>query len=392
MRVAIFTDNNFEKVNGVTTTLRAVLRYAPDGIEPRIYTASNRAADDRDYLALRSIGAPIPFYGEMHMYLPRVREYLRRAREERVDVVHLTTPGPVGLAAMRVARLLRLPMVGSFHTDLAAYTGILSGSPRLERLMGAYMRWPYGRCARLLVPSEDARRLLEGSNANTGRAAVWRRGVDSAHFHQARRSEDVRRRWRVSRRCPAVLYVGRVSREKGLDLLPGLQQCLHASGLAHRLVIVGSGPMLPELQARMPDAVFTGSLDREAVATAFASADAFVFPSRTDTAANVVLEAQASGLPVLVSDAGGPKENLTEGTTGFVVSGSAPHAWARALVPLLENESLRGEMSRAARRYAESRTWQQALETLYRTYGELATSVAASAAVPALLPRGISLS
>jgi glycosyltransferase involved in cell wall biosynthesis len=174
--------------------------------------------------------------------------------------------------------------------------------------------------------------------------------------------------------------------------LPAIQQSLHASGLAHRFVIVGSGPMLPELQARMPDAVFTGALDREAVATAFASADVFVFPSRTDTAANVVLEAQASGLPVLVSDAGGPKENLTEGTTGFVVSGSAPHAWVRALVPLLENESLRGEMSRAARRYAESRTWPQALEPLYRTYGELATSVAASAAVPSLLPRGISLS
>ena len=291
MRVAIFTDNDFDKVNGVTTTLKAVLRHAPEGIEPRIYTAAEVGVDDREYLALPSLGMPIPFYGEMKIYVPRVAAYVRIAREERIDVLHLTTPGPMGLAAMRVARLLDLPMVGSFHTDLAAYARILSGSRRLESFMREFMRWPYDRCARVLVPSEDTRRLLserhDGNHDGETRVSIWRRGVDCDEFHPSRRSAALRRSWRVSRRVPAVLYVGRVSKEKELDLLPHIQECLRQSGVLHRFIVAGSGPMLPELTARMHDTVFTGSLGRGEVAEAFASADVFVFPSRTDTAGNV---------------------------------------------------------------------------------------------------------
>lgn len=398
MRVAIFTDNDFDKVNGVTTTLKAVLRHAPEGIEPKVYTAADVAADDRDYLALQSIGLPIPFYGEMKMYVPRVGAYIRRAREDRAEVVHLTTPGPIGLAAMRVARVLDLPMVGSFHTDLAAYTRILSGSRRLEWIVSEFMRWPYGRCARILVPSEDARRLLAADRqerrpaiADERRIAIWKRGVDCEEFRPSRRSHDLRRSWRVSRTVPAVLYVGRVSREKGLGLLPQIQACLRQSGIAHRFIVVGSGPMLGELQSRMHDTVFTGSLGRKDVAAAFASADVFVFPSRTDTAGNVILEAQASGLPVLVADAGGPKENIVEGVSGEVVPGSEPSLWAAALARLLRDESRRVAMSRAARSYGEARSWNTALEPLYRTYRELAAESRAMSAVQTLVPKGIGL-
>jgi glycosyltransferase involved in cell wall biosynthesis len=385
MRVAIFTDNDFDKVNGVTTTLQAVLKYAPDEIEPRVYTASEAAVDRRQYVALRSIGIPIPFYGEMKMYAPRVRTYIKLARQDRAEVIHLTTPGPIGLAALRVARVLGLPMVGSFHTDLAAYTRILSGSPYLESIMRQFMRWPYGRCARVLVPSEDTRRLLNGQAAmapagagrEDGRVSIWRRGVDCEEFAPSRRSTELRRAWRVSRAVPAVLYVGRVSREKGLDLLPRVQEHWNALRVPHRFVIVGSGPMLPELKARMPEAVFTGSLGRRDVAVAFASADVFVFPSRTDTAGNVILEAQASGLPVLVADAGGPKENIVAGQTGDVVPGMEPAIWAARLASLLADEARRASMSRAARAYGHSRSWENALEPLYRTYREL-TALSAS--------------
>src|SRR5262245_44650118 len=219
MRVAIFTDNDFDKVNGVTTTLKAVLGHAPEGIEPRIYTAADTALDNSSYLAFESIGVPIPFYSEMKVYVPRVGAYIQQAREDRIDVIHLTTPGPMGLAAMRVARVLGLPMVGSFHTDLAAYTRILSGSRWLESFMRRFMRWPYRRCAKVLVPSDDTRSLLidatRDAHARKGddpsRVAIWRRGVDCGQFHPSLRSAALRRTWRVSRSTPAILYVGRVS-------------------------------------------------------------------------------------------------------------------------------------------------------------------------------------
>lgn len=154
MKVAIFTDNDFNKVNGVTTTLRAVLEHAPPDSEPRIYTCENRTIDRPDYLALKAFGVGIPYYGEMKMYAPPFRRFFRMAAADNIDLIHLTTPGPVGLAAMYVAARLAIRMVGSFHTDLAEYTRVLSGSIRLGALMQEYMRWPYGKCDRILVPSQ----------------------------------------------------------------------------------------------------------------------------------------------------------------------------------------------------------------------------------------------
>ena len=143
MRAAIFTDNDFDKINGVTTTLTAVLRHAPPDIQPRIYTAAGLGADQPDYFALRSLGVGIPFYREMKMYVPHWRRYLERVLEDGVDLIHLTTPGPLGLVALWVAAQARLPLIGSFHTDLSAYTRLLSGSERLGSLMREYMRWMY---------------------------------------------------------------------------------------------------------------------------------------------------------------------------------------------------------------------------------------------------------
>lgn len=379
MNVAIFTDNDFEKVNGVTTTLRAVLKHAPPGIGVRVYTASRHSIDEPQYFSLRARGLPIPFYNEMRVYLPDVARLRQAVAAAGVDVIHMTTPGPVGLAAMRIARQLALPMVGSFHTDLASYTHLLSGSERLGRLMRRFLRWPYGRCTRVLVPSEATRQLLIHAPVQGRHIALWRRGVDSDVFAPARRSQALRREWGVSDDCPALLYVGRVSREKGLQMLPAVSAALRQRCVPHRFIIVGCGPMDRELRAAMPDALFTGVLHGQSLAAAYASADVFVFPSRTDTAGNVVLEAQASGLPVLVTDVGGPRENLIEGCTGAVIRDPTAESWMHAIAALLEHAPYRWGMGAAARRYAESRTWAVALDPLFHTYRELG---AGNAGVP----------
>ena len=380
MHVAIFTDNDFDKINGVTTTYTAALRHAPEGTRLRMYTSATLAVDAPDYLAVRSLGIPIPFYGEMRMYVPRLHEFLKRARADRIDLIHLTTPGPIGLAALFVAWRLQLPIVGSFHTDLAAYAARLSGLAVLGALMREYMRWPYGKCARILAPSEHTRQLLIDARTNPEKIDVWTRGVDTTLFSPSKRSMALRESWRVSDRRVALLYVGRVSREKGLESLPLIGDRLHALGIEHRFIIVGDGPLLPTLRSRMPDAVFTGSLARESVADAFASADLFVFPSTTDTAGNVVLEAQASGLPVVVSGTGGPRENMRAGCTGTVCHSENPDEWARAIATQLRDPAL-ARVRAAAREYAMTRTWDRALEPLFRAYREVLDGVAPATAV-----------
>ncbi len=370
MNVAIFTDNDFTKVNGVTTTLRAVLEHAPSDIRPRVYTCEDRARDTPSYLALAARGVGIPYYREMKMYVPPLRRFVRMAAAGQIELIHLTTPGPVGLAAMYASSRLGAPIVGSFHTDLAAYTRLLSGSAALGRLMQQYMRWPYGKCEQILVPSEATCTTLVASGIRRDRLRLWRRGVCIQQFSPDKRSLELRRRWGVSDQRMALLYVGRVSREKGLDALPQVSIGLRLLGLEHRWIIVGDGPMRVELTERCPDAVFTGTLDANGVAVAMASADAFVFPSRTDTAGNVVLEAQASGLPVLVTDSGGPCENILEGHTGFICKD--PHVFVHRLHDHISNPAERHVIARQARAYAETRSWARALEPLFQAYREVA--------------------
>lgn len=372
MKVAIFTDNDFDKINGVTTALTAVLRHAPPDVKPRIYTAAGLGCDAPDYLALASYGVGIPFYQEMKMYVPRWGAYLERVRADAVDLIHLTTPGPLGLVALWVAAQTRLPLIGSFHTDLSAYTRVLSGSERLARWMQQYMRWMYGRCRRVLVPSEATRQLMIAAGTPAERLRVWSRGVDTDWFTPARRSARLRADWRVDDHAPALLYVGRLSREKGLACVPRLQAALLRRGVAHRWIVAGEGPMRSELERLCPGAIFLGPLGRADVATAFASADVFVFPSDTDTAGNVVLEAQASGLPVIVSDAGGPKEHMRPGLSGAVCAGGHLAAWVEQIAMLAQCAEARDAASRHARAYALSRNWDAALMPLYDAYRELA--------------------
>ena len=289
MRVAVFTDDDFEKVNGVTTTLTALVSHAPPDLQPRVYTAGALGTDAPTYFALRSLSVGIPFTGDLRMYVPRLPAYLRRVIADKVDVLHLTTPGPMGLTAVWIAAKTGLPLVGSIH-DSEAYTTMLRGSRRLRRWMGGYRRWIYGRCQTVLVPSAATHAMLLQTRSNGGRICLWTRGVDTTLFSPQRRSSGLRERWRVSERKPALLYVGRVSREKGLDMLPLILERLYALGMPHRLIVAGDGPLRPWLVQRCPEAIFTGSLGREAVAEVFASADLFLCPSRTDTAGHVVLE------------------------------------------------------------------------------------------------------
>jgi glycosyltransferase involved in cell wall biosynthesis len=270
---------------------------------------------------------------------------------------------------MWAARRLNLRMIGSFHTDLAEYTRVLSGSTLLGDLMHHYMRWPYGKCDRVFVPSEATRDLLVRGGIAASKIDIWRRGVETARFNPGRRSASLRAQWGVSDNRPALLYVGRVSREKGLSILEPITQVLDASGTPYQLVIVGDGPMQRELRERCPDAIFTGTLAADDVAVAMASSDLFVFPSRTDTAGNVVLEAQASGLPVLVSDAGGPRENIRDGQSGFVCC--AFEDFSSRTIELLRNPPLRTSLGEGARQYALTRGWAAALDPLYRAYANV---------------------
>jgi len=366
MRVLITVGflGHFGETDGVVTTYRNLLpffeRRGPD-LDVVAYGPEDRTEDHgRVRLHVHRPRLPVRVDPRRWVDLAFSQTALARTLARTpYSLVQSSTPDPMGLWARGVARRQAVPFVAVYHTALAEYAAIRGGQAAgalvggvMGRVMGAWMRAYYGRADLILAPSETVRAELAATLRPP--AAVLSRGVDSRAFHPDRRT---RGHGRVR-----ALYVGRVAPEKNLDLVARV----FAARPDIDLTIVGDGPSVPDLREALPSATFTGRLMGEPLAQAYADADFFVFPSRTDTLGNVVLEAMASGLPVVVSDAMGPKELVRHGETGFVMGTDAE--FAAAVDMLTASAGMRRTMGAAARRYAETRSWEAIFEQLLGYY------------------------
>lgn len=234
------------------------------------------------------------------MGIPSLPALVETLAEGRYQAVHLCSPGPSGLAAGLVARASGTPIVGSYHTELAAYTGMRSGDEGLQAQAAAFLGALYGQCRTVLSPSSAADQSLRDLGIDAARIAGWTPGVDLSRFDPGRR-----------RRPPApdelhVLYAGRLTVEKGVDLLADAFLAARERDPRLRLLAAGGGPEEPRLRERLGDApTFLGWLEGDELARAYADADVFLFASRTDTLGQVILEAQASGLAIVAVAEGG---------------------------------------------------------------------------------------
>ena len=211
MRIAVFTDADFDRASSLTTALGALLRHAPSDVRPRIYALSDLDVDEPEYLALRSPALPLAI-GGWPLHLPRIRELERRLASDDVGAIHISTPGPAGLTAKYLAHRTGLPLVGSLHTSVATSAPAdgragANGGRYLAPLWPHYLRWIYGACATVLVPSADAVRRLTNAGWHDDRLVVWPGAVDADAFSPARRSQRLRNEWHVSDRRPAILCV-----------------------------------------------------------------------------------------------------------------------------------------------------------------------------------------
>jgi glycosyltransferase involved in cell wall biosynthesis len=224
----------------------------------------------------------------------------------------------------------------------------------------------------VLVPSHSTASELAEKGIAREKIRVFPRGVDTNLFHPARRNGS------LDAICKApnalkMLYVGRISREKNLEVLARVFRSLIESGKNVSLIVVGDGPYREQMEQTLRDtpSVFTGYVQGEALASIYASSDLFVFPSTTDTFGNVILEAQASGLPVVVTDCGGPQENMIHGETGIVVAGKNEVALLEAIAVLLDDPDRLKRMGRTARELVERRTFDGAFEQTWQLYADV---------------------
>lgn len=286
----------------------------------------------------------------------------RLVKKTRYDVVQSSTPDPLGYYALRIARGQRIPFLALFHTVLDEYARI-----RLSRqvapwvgniagtVMNRWMTWYYRQAQLVLAPSEC---VAEGLRARLGvPVGVLSRGVDTDDFNPKHRDRDDDR--------VRVLYVGRVAPEKSLAVLERFFKSQNEADLT----IVGNGPYLEPMKQSLPLATFTGKLTGKELRRAYASADIFAFPSKTDTLGNVVLEANSSGIPAVVTDEMGPKELVKDGVTGFVTG--SEEEFTQKLGLLISDHELRRNMGLAARAEAGERTWGRVFGRLVGYYETL---------------------
>jgi glycosyltransferase involved in cell wall biosynthesis len=369
---AWFTDT-LEDVNGVANTIRRLTAACvAQGYDLTVITSrSENHVTDIPIKNFQPIGEfELPEYELQKLSFPPVLAMLDYIQREGFTELIISTPGPVGLTALLAAKLLGLRASGIYHTDFPQYIRILSDDSFLETLTWNYMRWFYGRMDCIYVNSEPYRAAWIQRGIPAERLCILPRGLDTALFHPGRRDPEFWPRHGVPHGKTVLLYVGRVSKEKDLDVIVSAWERLRGDGSA--LAFVGDGPYLSDLRRMVPDAAFTGALSGEELARAFASADVFLFPSTTDTFGNVVLEALASGLPNVVSDQGGPKDLIAHGVTGFVTRGLDAEDFAKHVEKLATDAALRGEMSAAAHRAVADRHWSEAARRFWRSSPEAA--------------------
>jgi glycosyltransferase involved in cell wall biosynthesis/predicted metal-dependent phosphoesterase TrpH len=304
----------------------------------------------------------IPYYAGLKIGVPSVMAVVEALSEGRYDVVHLVSPGPAGVAACLLAKVMDLPLLGSYHTELAAYAGMRSGQAQLEVMANAAVAAFYGTCRVVLSPSPASDERLRELGIPAERIARFDRGVDVAQFDPSRRVEGS---------LPGeinVLYAGRLTQEKGVDLLADAFLAARERDPRLHLVLAGGGPEEDHLRERLGEtATFLGWLSGDRLAAAYASADIFLFASRTDTYGQVLLEAQASRLPVVAVAEGGPTALVADGETGFLRPADA-EALAAAVNALADDPALRARLGANALSAVQGRTWSAALTRLADGY------------------------
>jgi glycosyltransferase involved in cell wall biosynthesis len=369
--IAHFTDT-FYDINGVAMTLQMQVRSAVKNERQLKVLTCDQGSARPGVMNFEPIGTfEMPEYPDLKLCYPPLLKMLHYCYEQNFTQIHSATPGPVGLAALIIARILKRPLLSTYHTAIPQYAMSLTDDGSMEELMWKYAVWYYNQTDIVYAPSRATGEELIRKGIPPEKIRYYPRGIDVNLFHPSKRNGFYRNRFRLDDRTIKLLYVGRVSREKNLPLLGEIFRRLQEMRERVHMVVVGSGPYLEEMESELKDlpVTFAGFLEGEDLAQAYASSDIFLFPSTTDTFGNVVLEAQASGVPVIVSSKGGPSENMVPGKTGFVVSDDTPEAYLEILLQLVDNPELLRQLRVNARGYMEDRSFESANVALWNSYG-----------------------
>ena len=370
-RILWLTDTLID-LNGVSMTLQTIGKLAEEkNYAIRMMSSLTVEQQEHDIPQSTLVTPPLysfqlPHYEDLNINVPSVLRMLKQVYEYNPDEIYISTPGPVGILGMVIGRMLGTEIKGIYHTDFTMESEAIIAEPAISNMIEQYSRWFFNQVDTLLVPSGEYIQLLKERGYRYRHMERFKRGLRTEHF----KPQESQRK--SSSKTPKLLYVGRISKDKNLDFLVHTYRQLHTLYPGISLTFAGSGPDLDSLQndcCDLAEVHFLGRVPYQDLPQLYSEHDLFVFPSVTDTFGMVVLEAQACGLPAIVSNAGGPKEIVGDGTTGYVLPVDNTQAWVDRLSIMIDDFSISGtlcqELGEAARKHIVSHySWDTILKEM----------------------------
>lgn len=374
-RAAMFTDT-FDEINGVAGTMRRIAAHGDERLT--VFCSGDPEHSAEGEVRVHPIQTvPLPAYGDgdWRLGVPSLIRMLEEVEKREIDVFHAATPGPMGIAALILARAMGKPFIASYHTELGRYALDLTGDRLAAMIASHSVDWFYGQAERIYVPSATTGGALsERTGIGESRIHPFSRGIDTELFAPEKRGPSGRRSLGAAPSETVLLYVGRISREKGVHLLAAAFKDAARTRPDLKLVCVGDGPAHDDLATSLAGTNhhFTGTLRGEDLAAAYASADIFCLPSETETFGQVISEASASGLPTVVVDRGAAQESVVDGETGLVAASGEVEPLTAAISRLADDPELRSRMGSEGRELALAKpTWSEIFDRLIESYDDL---------------------
>jgi glycosyltransferase involved in cell wall biosynthesis len=343
-RVLWFTDT-INDLNGVSVTLKHLGWYSHKNNYNITIVTSLPESEITEHLPPNILNLTsvyefrLPVYKSYKLRFPSILNSISKIYKLKPDEIFVSTPGPLGLMGLLVSNLLSIKSTGIYHTDFSAQCHSIEQSESLAGLIESYTRWFYSSLNSIKVPTSNYIELLSQRGFDHKVMSVFKRGIDIELFApNSRDREEVMTKYSIEKGFN-LLYTGRISKDKNLDFLIRVFNALRSQHQNINLLIIGDGPYLQELEKKHllnERIIFTGPIDRDLLPEILSMADLFVFPSNTDTFGMSVLEAQACGIPALVSNMGGPQEIIIDQISGFVLPADDLKEWSTKISFFIE--------------------------------------------------------